>query len=200
MSSIEKIRELCEPLLLGTGLQLWDVEMSRGVVRILVDREGGVDLDALTAASNALSGVLDDHPDVTPSEAYQLEVSSPGVERTLRTPAQYRQYLHQLVSIKTSASVDGQRRWRGVLVAVEDDGIEIAPEVEAREAPAAESDSVRLRYDQIDRTRTVLVWGGASQAKSVNTQAGGPPRWSDPRGKGGARRAARPGAEVKETP
>jgi len=191
MSSTEVIRELTEPLLAGTGLELWDVELTKDIVRVLVDREGGVDLDALARASTALSSLLDDNPDVVPGDAYQLEVSSPGLERTLRTPEQYRRYVGELVSTKSRVAVDGSRRWRGRLDSVDEDGIVIAPEDAEPGAPG-----VALRYDQIDRTRTVLEWG-ADQGKK---QAGGSARWSDPRGKGGARRSARPGAEVKETP
>jgi ribosome maturation factor RimP len=191
MSSTEMIRELTEPLLVGTELELWDIELTKGIVRVLVDREGGVDLDALARASTAVSSLLDDHPELVPGETYQLEVSSPGVERTLRTPEQYRRYLGALVSTKTRVAVDGSRRWRGRLTAVDDDGIALAPE-----DPESGEEGVTLRYDQIDRTRTVLEWG----ADRGNKQAGGSARWSDPRGKGGARRSARPGAEVKETP
>jgi ribosome maturation factor RimP len=197
MSSTETIRELTEPLLAGTGLELWDVELAKGVVRILVDREGGVDLEALTEASHALSGVFDDHPEVAPGDAYQLEVSSPGLERTLRHPDQYRRYLGALVSIKTTVAVDGSRRWRGTLVAVDEDRVVIAPE-----GAAPPHESVTLGYDQIDRTRTVLVWGPTSPSAATdggNKQAGGSARWSDPRPRTGARRAARSGTEVKET-
>jgi ribosome maturation factor RimP len=205
MSSTEMIRELTEPLLVGTGLELWDIELTKGIVRVLVDREGGVDLDALARASTAVSSLLDDHPDVVPGEAYQLEVSSPGIERTLRTPEQYRRYLGALVATKAKVAVDGARRWRGRLASADEDGIVLvvqdaavdsAVEGAAVEDGANAAGRVVLRYDQIDRTRTVLEWGSDQGIK----QAGGSPRWSDPRGKGGARRSARSGTEVKETP
>jgi ribosome maturation factor RimP len=189
MSSTQMIRELTEPLLAGSGLELWDVELSKGVVRVLVDRPGGVDLDTLARASTAVSGLLDDHPDAAPSEPYQLEVSSPGLERTLRTLAQYRRYVGTVVSTKTTVAVEGSRRWRGRLAVADEDGIVVAPE---GAGPGVEG--VRLRYDQIARTRAVLEWG----ADRGEQQAGGPTRWSDPRGKSGARRSARPGADVKE--
>lgn len=198
MSSIQSIRELSEPLLAGAGLQLWDVEVGKSVVRILVDRDGGVDLDTLTRASRALSGLFDDHPELAPLGAYQLEVSSPGVERTLRTVEQYRRYLGELVSVKLTAAFEGQRRWRGTLVSADDDGVEIAPE-----ADGGREHTVRLRYEQIDRTRTVLVWGpssGQGQGRGQKTHTSGAVRWSDPRQKRRAGRGARPGAEVKETP
>ena len=80
------------------------------------DRRPAVDLEALTAASGALSPVLDEHPEVVPEGRYQLEVSSPGIERTLRTPEQYRRYLDSEITVKTSAPVAGARRHRGRLI------------------------------------------------------------------------------------
>ncbi|MBO0693780.1 MAG: ribosome maturation factor RimP, partial [Acidimicrobiaceae bacterium] len=202
----QSIRELSEPLLAGAGLQLWDVEVGKGVVRILVDREGGVDLDALTRASHTLSGLFDDHPEVAPPGAYQLEVSSPGVERTLRTVEQYRRYIGELVSIKLTAALEGQRRWRGTLVSADAEGVQITPEDRSTPVPGNAAggyeDTVSLRYDQIERARTVLVWGpstGQRQAKGHKKNANGGARWSDPRQKGRTGLGAGSGAEVKET-
>ena len=217
MSSIDSIRELSEPLLAGAGLQLWDVEVGKSVVRILVDREDGVDLDALTRASHALSGLFDSHPEVAPPGAYQLEVSSPGVERTLRTVEQYRRYQGEVVSIKLTAAVEGQRRWRGILVSVDTDGVRIAPEDRSTPVPTGGADgyddTVSLRYDQIERTRTVLVWGPSSgkspakdqkpakgkKSKGQTNRTNGSGRWSDPGREGRAGRGASSRTEVKET-
>jgi ribosome maturation factor RimP len=173
--STECIRELVEPVLASVGLELWDVEITRDVVRIMVERPSGpvdldalpapprpdgglrpgVDLDALSAASGALSPVLDTHPDAVPAGRYQLEVSSPGVERTLRTPEQFRRYVGSQITVKTSEPVAGARRHRGRLVDVDAAGIDMEPE----EAP---SERIPLRFDQMDRARTVMVWGPAA--------------------------------------
>jgi ribosome maturation factor RimP len=152
MVSTESIRELAGPVLASAGLELWDVEIARDVVRIMVDRPGGIDLDALTVASGALSPVLDTHPDVVPEGRYQLEISSPGVERTLRTPNQYRRYIDAEITVKTSSPVEGARRHRGRLLDAGESSIALEPD----DAPGTR---LQLRYDQIDRARTVLVWG-----------------------------------------
>jgi len=148
MGPAESVRELVEPLVTGAGLECWDVEMAAGVVRILVDAPGGVDLDALGSVTQVISATLDTH-DVGPRGRYQLEVSSPGVERTLRTPAQYRRFIGSLLSVKTSVAVDGERRFRGVLLAADDEGVSIAYEGGSR----------RLAYRDIQKARTALVWG-----------------------------------------
>jgi ribosome maturation factor RimP len=152
MASTESIRDLAEPVLASAGLELWDVEITGDVVRVMVDRQDGVDLDALSAASAVLSPLLDSHPEATPDSRYQLEVSSPGLERTLRTPAQYQRYLNSEITVKTSVPVGGARRHRGRLVAAGPGGIALEPE----DSPGT---SVDIDYDQIQRARTVLVWG-----------------------------------------
>jgi ribosome maturation factor RimP len=151
MGPAETIRDLVEPLLTAKGLECWDVVAASGVVRVLVDRPGGVDLDTLGAVTEVVSAALDEH-DVVPGGRYELEVSSPGVERTLRTPSQYRRFAGTQVSVKTVAAVDGQRRFQGVLVAADDDGITIDPE-------EGQQTSLRIAYTNIERAHTVLVWG-----------------------------------------
>ncbi len=173
MVSTESIRELAESVLAPTGLELWDVEITRDVVRIMVDRPApaaaseapatevadarqgeaqGIDLEALSAASRALSPVLDAHPEIVPDDRYQLEVSSPGIERTLRTPEHYRRYLGTEITVKTAGPVEGARRHRGRLLSAGPDTIALEPD-------GAAGTRLELRYDQIDRARTILVWG-----------------------------------------
>ncbi len=117
MGPTERVRHLVEPVITGAGLEVWDVEVRPGLLRILVDRPGGVDLDTISRVSEAVSRVLDAHDD-GPEGHYLLEVSSPGVERALRTPEHYRRFLGEVVAVKTTAPVDGARRFQGVLVAV----------------------------------------------------------------------------------
>jgi ribosome maturation factor RimP len=180
------IRTLAEPVLAAAGLQLWDVEVARDVVRILVERDGGVDLEVLTAASQAVSELFDEHDDLVPEERYQLEISSPGLERTLRTPEQYRRYLHTTVTVKTVVAIAGARRHRGVLAAVLADRIELLTEA------APKGPSLELAFDQIERTLTVVDWGLALKSASRPTTA---PERSDaavaPVGASRPRRAAR---------
>jgi ribosome maturation factor RimP len=155
MGPAERIRNLVEPLITEAGLELWDVDFGGGVLRILIDRPGGADLDSISRLSEPISAILDE-TDAGPEGRYVLEVSSPGVERVLRTPDQYRRYIGELVSVKTAEPVDGERRFRGVLLAADDSGIDLR--AEAGKTDPAEH---RFSYDQIQQTRTVLVWGPA---------------------------------------
>src|SRR5690242_15869315 len=99
MSTADRVRDLIEPLVTASGNELVDVEHGPGLLRVYVDREGGIDLDALTSLSEQLSDLLD-LEDPIPGR-YTLEVSSPGLERNLRTPAQYQRFVGSKVSVKT---------------------------------------------------------------------------------------------------
>src|SRR5713226_8227335 len=116
MSVVDRVRALVEPILAEDGLELFDVEFGGGRVVILADRDGGVDLDALTRATRHISDLFD-RADPIPGGRYLLEVSSPGLERTLRTPAHFQRFVGSIVSVKTTAGISGERRLRGVLVA-----------------------------------------------------------------------------------
>lgn len=173
MVSIERIRELVEPALAAADLELWDVEVSRDLVRVLVDRPGGIDLDSLASVTNrVLSPLLDQHPDLTPGGRYQLEVSSPGVERRLRTLDQYRRYVGTEVSVKTTEPVAGVRRHQGRLISVDEHGVRLAPSEGGRP-----EDAIDISHDLIERTRTVLVWGpGSAPAPRPKGTPRRPPR------------------------
>jgi len=145
----QSIGQLVEPLVTAAGLELWDVEVNPRTVRVLVDRPGGIDLEALSDLARDVSAALDGREDLTPGSQYELEVSSPGVERTLRTPGHYRRYIGTLISVKTETPIDGSRRLQGNLRAVDDAGITIEGADGGRD----------ISYEQIQKARTVLVWG-----------------------------------------
>ena len=148
---VEDLFAALQPVLADTGLELVDVEMKTGVLQVTVDREGGVDLEALTAANRAVSTLLDEL-DPIPGR-YSLEVSSPGIERSLRTPAHFAKALGATVTVKTRPQVPGERRLRGTLLTSDDDGFTLSVE-------GSDDEPVRLAYSDIDRARTVFVWGG----------------------------------------
>lgn len=163
MATAADIRAVVEPVVTASGLELWDVQLGHDVVRVLVERDGGVDLDALSAASETISALLDQRDDLVPSHRYQLEVSSPGMERTLRTPEQYQRFVGTTITVKTVEPVAGARRHRGVLRAVGRDGIELAAESDPTGPP------IPLSYVQITRAATVVDWDLALKGGSPAT-------------------------------
>jgi ribosome maturation factor RimP len=100
--SRQRVREALLPVVTAAGYDLEDVSVTaagrRSVVRVIVDRDGGVDLDAVADVSRTISEVLDDS-DVTGSAPYVLEVSSPGVDRPLTEPRHWRRAIGRLVRV-----------------------------------------------------------------------------------------------------
>lgn len=150
MSTIDRVRTLVEPVCAADGVELVDVELAGGVLRVTVDRDGGLDLDAISSLTRRISRLLDED-DPVPGR-YTLEVSSPGLERRLRTPDHFRRAVGDQVTVRTAARGDAPRRLRGTLVAADDEGITVRPD---------EGDDDSVRYDQIERARTVFEWGPA---------------------------------------
>jgi ribosome maturation factor RimP len=150
VTATDRVRDLVLPILADRRLDLYDIEHAGGVLRVVVDREGGLDLDALSDATRAVSRALDEADPM--SGRYTLEVTSPGLERTLRTPAHFEGAVGETVKIKTAPGVESERRIEGVLAAADDDGISVR-------TGEGEAEVRRLTYDEVVRARTVFEWG-----------------------------------------
>ncbi len=148
---VDELMEMLAATLHPLGLELVDVELRSSMLRVVVDGPGGVDLQAVSDATRAVSAVLDAH-DPFP-ESYTLEVSSPGVERPLRTPAHFSQAVGETITLRTVAGTEGERRVEGRLAVADGDGIVVV-------GPGLPADGRRFSYAQIERARTVFAWGG----------------------------------------
>src|SRR5262245_61880375 len=151
MSVSDRVRDLVAPICADLGLELYAVEPSAGKVRVTVDKPGGVDLDALAVATRLISRELSER-DPVPGR-YQLEVSSPGLERPLRTPAHYQRAVGQSVSVRLLPGHGDERRVAGVVAEADDDAVTI-------QLDDRDGERVRLPYDDIERARTTFAWGG----------------------------------------
>jgi ribosome maturation factor RimP len=129
-----------------------------------------------------------DEADPIPGE-YTLEVTSPGLERPLRTPEHFARAVGDVVAVKTRAGVTGDRRIQGVLVAADAQGITIRP----GEASAAEPDAAdrRLAYDDLERARTVFEWGPAPKPGGAKKAAGPAPTRSSSKKSANQQKAAK---------
>ena len=151
--TVERVREVIVPLLADLDVELYDVDHIGGSLRVTLDRPGGIDVEAITRATRAISAALDE-ADVVPN-AYTLEVSSPGIERQLRTATHFRGAVGEEIKIKTRAGVEGDRRVKGTVLAADADHVTIAP-------VAADPGATRvLALTDIERARTVFEWGPA---------------------------------------
>jgi len=152
----DELSDLLASAVAPLGLDLVDIERRATSVRVVVDRTGGVDLEAIAAATRAVSVVLDGH-DPFPGQRYTLEVSSPGVERKLRTPSHFERAVGEKVTVRTVAGGKGERRVTGRLASADAHGFVL----QSDELPGGER---RLAYDEVERARTVFEWGSQSPA------------------------------------
>lgn len=144
----EEIRAMVAPLLDAEGFELYDVEETGGVLRVLVDRPGGIDLDAVAAATRLLSDAIDEADALAGPTT--LEVSSPGLERPLRTPAHYARAIGTRINVKTVPGTEGERRFEGTLAEADDESFTVEGDGGVR----------ALGYHEVERARTVFEWGG----------------------------------------
>lgn len=162
MPERETIVAAVEPVLTPIGLELFDVQFTGSgrarTVRVVVDRDGGVDLDAITAASERIQPVLDDLDVLGP---FALEVSSPGLERPLSRPEHFRRAVGETVSVKVRDTGGEARRVRGALVGVDERGITVE----------ADNAAEHFDYDQIIQARTVFEWGAPANDKRAKKHA-----------------------------
>jgi ribosome maturation factor RimP len=146
------------PIVADLGLEIYDLELASGVLRLSVDtppgQPSGVTLDNIALVSRLVSRELD-HNDPMPGR-YTLEVSSPGLERPLRTPAHFLRELNKVVSVRLHHAIDGRRRLQGVLLRADDRAIVVCLDDTGTEMSVTHSD--------IERARTVFVWGSGEDA------------------------------------
>ena len=116
------MREVAQRVVSVRGFELTDVEVGRQkgshVVRLFVDREGGISLDDLQTVSEEVSAIFDVEDPIPGT--YTLEVSSPGLDRPIRTEAEYRRFVGRLAKVSSYEPVDGRRHWLGRIVSCEE--------------------------------------------------------------------------------
>ena len=146
----EKLMALSEPLLAQLGYELVDLEYAparaHAVLRVFIDRPEGVGLDDCEHVSHELAALLDVE-DPVPT-AYTLEVSSPGLDRVLRTPAHFQRFIGERVWLELRLAREGRRRYTGRLEKAGSEGIELN----------VDGVMVAMRYAEIGRARLAPQW------------------------------------------
>ncbi|MBE6910481.1 MAG: ribosome maturation factor RimP [Ruminococcaceae bacterium] len=145
----EIVRELAEPVVIENGCTLWDVEYVREAgqwyLRLLIDKEGGVDILDCEAISRRVSDMLDE---VDPIEtSYTFEVGSAGAERALKRPSDFEQFMGSPVTLKTYKPRDGRKEFAGTLAGYEDGAVTIAVGENTMRFEKEEIALVRLRVE-----------------------------------------------------
>lgn len=159
MSTSDDIERAVAPVVESAGLELVDVEVRAGYVKVTVDREGGVDLDTISSTTTRVSHALDQH-DAVPGGRYELEVSSPGLERRLRLPEHFRRFVGEAVALKTRPGLEGDRRAEGRIVEAGEQEFTL----EGDKVPGGRR---TYAYDELERAHTVFDWRAALAGTSA---------------------------------
>ena len=151
-TEIDRVHALVAPIAADLQLDVYDIERRGATMRITLDTppgsEGGITLDSLSLATRLISRELD-HEDPIAGH-YTLEVTSPGLERQLRTPAHYRREVGKTISIRLRDTQAETRRIQGVLTTADD-----------RTATLLLDDGTdrTVAFTDVDKARTVFEWG-----------------------------------------
>ena len=142
----QRLTALLSPVVEGMGYELWGIEylnQSKPIIlRVYIDKAAGVDIDDCQAVSKQLVGVLDVE-DPIPGH-YNLEVSSPGIDRVLFNLDQCTRFIGEDVSVRLSRKIEGRRRFKGTINAVSESVLTIDENGQVMDLPVEAIDLVRL--------------------------------------------------------
>ncbi len=157
--NIEKLNQICGPVAAGLGYELvdleWKNELGGWILRVYIDRPDGsgqIGVEDCTAVSHAISPVLDVEDAIT--QAYSLEVSSPGLNRPLRAEKDFKRFLGKKAKIRTkvpvadgAAAENARRNFSGTLVGVDGGNVRIDVGDKTFDVPIVEVEKANLVYE-----------------------------------------------------
>ncbi|MBN2646864.1 MAG: ribosome maturation factor RimP [Thiotrichales bacterium] len=143
----EKLEHAITPAIEAMGFDLWGLEfISAGrhsTLRVFVEKDGGITVDDCAKVSHQVSAILDVEDPI--SGAYHLEVSSPGMDRQLFKPVHFTLYQGQVVQVRTVTDILGRRRFKGELLKVDAQQIELE----------VDGEIYTIAFDQIEKATLV---------------------------------------------
>ena len=146
---MDRVHAMVNPIFSSEGMELVEVEYRREargwVLRLYVDKEGGVTLDDCTRVSQEVGRILDMEDFI--SIPYTLEVSSPGLTRTLKSEKDFIKYRNRLIKVKTLDPIENRRQFKGKLLGINENRIEIAMNQEVLQIPLSNVAKANLEID-----------------------------------------------------
>lgn len=145
----EQLNNLVHSVVTGLGFQVWGYEYrphsESALLRIFIENEGGVSIDHCTLVSRQIGAALDVE-DIIPV-AYILEVSSPGIDRVLFTPEQFKDYIGEAVKVRARSPIEGRRNFKGTIESVGENEVNVT----------VDNDTFVIPFNVVDRARLVLA-------------------------------------------
>jgi ribosome maturation factor RimP len=141
----DELAQLLEPVVERLGYELVDLEVrlgGDGLLRLYIDQPEGVDLEDCEKVSRAVSALLDVE-DPLPGN-YNLEISSPGLDRKLTKVEHFQRFMGETVKVQTRFPIEGRRRFRGTLVSSDDENIVVEVDGQSHSLPLKTIDTARL--------------------------------------------------------
>ena len=142
----DELLKLLEPAVERLGYELADLEVrlggKGGLIRVFIDKPEGIDLDDCEKVSLAVSALLDVE-DPVPGN-YNLEVSSPGLDRKLTKVEHFQRFAGETVKVQMRFPIEGRRRFRGILVSSDEENIVVQVDGESLSLPLKTIDTARL--------------------------------------------------------
>ena len=146
---LDRVREIADPILSNQGMELVEVEYRRErkgwVLRLYIDKEGGITVEDCSRVSQEVGRSLDVEDFIfTP---YTLEVSSPGLTRPLRNERDFIKYRNHLIKLKTTDPVENRRQFKGKLLGVSENRIEMEVDGGILQIPLSKVARANLEID-----------------------------------------------------
>ncbi len=150
MAIPERVKQIAEPKAEGLGLALIDCEYKkeggRRILRLYIDKKGGVGLDDCEAVSRSVEPVLDSEDFI--DEAYTFEVSSPGLDRPLKTDRDFIRYEGEDVEVGLYAAIDGKKKFTGKLIGRKDGVVSID----------CGGQTLEFQQKDISKVKRTIIW------------------------------------------
>ncbi|MDX1341241.1 MAG: ribosome maturation factor RimP [Reinekea sp.] len=147
VAKVNELTDLIEPVVVGMGFIFWGLEYlpsgKFSTLRVYIDHEDGINVDHCAEVSRQISAVMDVEDPI--SGNYNLEVSSPGMDRPLFNLEQYAAYIGEWVEIKLRYAFEGRRNFKGVITGIEDGDVTIV----------ADNEEFLLPLESIDKGRII---------------------------------------------
>lgn len=144
------VRDLITPVADSLGYDVWDVEYVKEgadmILRITIDKDGGIDIEDCEKMSRAIDPVIDEADPIESS--YRMEVSSPGVERTLTRPEHFEKCIGEKVEVRLYAPMDGKKQLVGILSAADEKSITVT----------VGEENITLQKSAVAKAATLFDW------------------------------------------